>query len=144
MPIIQADLIPTGKGICNSQINAIQLQKQDGEKQTSIKRYRHTNKPRKAQGPKTWRSRKDPFENVWQKIQLRLELNPGLTAKGLLEGIMKEQPEKFTFGQLRTLQRRVADWRKKQLQQAKNNQLMILPNEESTHNYLSTVMNAAN
>ena len=50
---------------------------------------------------------------------MQLELNPGLTAKGLLESLVKENAEQFSMKYLRTMQRRVAEWR---MQQIKVNQ----------------------
>src|SRR5438045_2984203 len=35
--------------------------------------------------PRTWRTRKDPFEEVWPEILLRLQRDPDSTAKSLME-----------------------------------------------------------
>jgi hypothetical protein len=58
-----------------------------------------------------WRTRKDPFEDVWSLLRTWLEAEPDLTAKQLLDQLHEERPGAFTNGQLRTLQRRVKDWR---------------------------------
>ena len=42
-----------------------------------------TNKPKKPSGPRTWRTRKDPFEAVEGRLKLLVELNPLTTAKSL-------------------------------------------------------------
>ena len=60
---------------------------------------------------RTWRTRKDPFDNVWDEIQLRLELMPETTGKSIIEWLMVKYPNQFTLAQTRTLQRRVRDWR---------------------------------
>ena len=50
-----------------------------------MQEYRRTKKPRKSVVYKTWRTRKDPFEKVWDDLQLRLTINPNRTAKSLME-----------------------------------------------------------
>ena len=82
---------------------------------SKIRRYRNTKKPRKKLEKRTWRTRKDPFENVWDRIRLQLELNPELTAKSFLENLIKENSDEFNIKQLRTLQRQVTCWRVGQL-----------------------------
>lgn len=58
-----------------------------------------------------WRTRKDVFEEDWDKIEQMLEINPGLEAKTIFDSLQREQPGKFTDNQLRTLQRRIKKWR---------------------------------
>ena len=65
--------------------------------------------------PRTWRTRADPFEDVWDEIRARLESSPELTAKALLKGLQLNYPGQFGHGQLRTLQRRVSEWRRQAL-----------------------------
>lgn len=82
------------------------------------RRYcRRTNKPRKPLGLRTWRTRKDPFDTVWDQLQLRLEIDPSYSAKVLLEELIKEQPHQFNMSHLRTLQRKTAKWRRDYLTQ---------------------------
>ena len=61
--------------------------------------------------PRTWRTREDPFETVWDEVVQKLELIPGLQAKTLFEDLQRRYPGRFSDGQLRTLQRRVKTWR---------------------------------
>jgi len=61
--------------------------------------------------PHNWRTRKDPFENVWHDVLRWLQSDPDITAKDLFERIQYENPGRFPNGQLRTLQRRVKEWR---------------------------------
>ncbi len=68
-------------------------------------------KPRKKMGPRTWRTRKDPFENGWLKVVEWLEAEPDASAKTLLPRLQVEYPGQYNHGQLRTLQRRVKAWR---------------------------------
>jgi len=57
------------------------------------------------------RTREDPFDGDWEWCRGQLELNGGLQAKTLLEALQREHPGRYQDGQLRTLQRRVKQWR---------------------------------
>ena len=60
-----------------------------------------------------WRTREDPFKNVWTDILLWLQSSPDSTAKSLFQRLKRERPEQlFVDGQLRTLQRRISEWRR--------------------------------
>lgn len=61
--------------------------------------------------PRTWRTRKDPFEEVWPEILLWLQADPDATAKSLMDRLQQAYPGRYPEGQLRTMQRRVRDWR---------------------------------
>ncbi len=70
-------------------------------------------RPTHRAGPKPerhWRTRRDPFEEVWPRIVTWLETEPERTAKELLERVRAEGAE-LSPSQLRTLQRRVKEWR---------------------------------
>lgn len=58
-----------------------------------------------------WRTRGDPFADVWDEVASYLETNHGLEAKTLFEWLQRRYPGRFPDGQLRTLQRRVRVWR---------------------------------
>ncbi|MCB1740001.1 MAG: transposase family protein [Gammaproteobacteria bacterium] len=66
---------------------------------------------RKPMARRTWRTRVDPFEKVWPKMLVWLENDPDRTAKELFARLREENPSAFRAGQLRTLQRRVKEWR---------------------------------
>ena len=67
---------------------------------------------RKVEGKtRWWRSREDPFKDVWTEILLWLQSNPDCTAKSLFQRLKEKHPAQFTDGQLRTLQRRIKEWR---------------------------------
>jgi len=69
-------------------------------------------KPRRSDvKPHTWRTRPDPYEEVWPLLQQWLNEEPHATAKGLFRRLNTEMPNRFKPGQYRTLQRRVKDWR---------------------------------
>lgn len=59
-----------------------------------------------------WRTREDPFEAVWPSVCEWLETDPDQTAKALFQRLQRESPDAFSDGQLRTLQRRVKQWRR--------------------------------
>ncbi|MBN2270424.1 MAG: hypothetical protein JXN61_07415 [Sedimentisphaerales bacterium] len=61
--------------------------------------------------PRYWRTRRGPFETVWYEVLRRLQESPEITAKELFERLQCEYPGRFADGQLRTLQRRVREWR---------------------------------
>ena len=58
-----------------------------------------------------WRTREDPFEEVWEELGRKLKTNPGLEAKTLFDELQRRYPGRFADGQLRTLQRHVKRWR---------------------------------
>ena len=66
---------------------------------------------KKASGPRTWRTRKDPFEKVWPVVEQWLNEEAGANAKDLFQRLQASTPDAFQPGQLRTLQRRVRQWR---------------------------------
>ena len=72
---------------------------------------RPTHRPA-AQAPRCWRTRRDPFETTWPRVVQWLEAEPDRTAKELFDRLRREHPGMFVPGQLRTLQRRVKDWRR--------------------------------
>lgn len=74
--------------------------------------YRRTKKP---SAPHTWRTRKDPFEDVWVQVCLLLKIDPGRTAKEIFQELQSRHPGRFDNGQLRTLQRRIKEWRREAL-----------------------------
>lgn len=78
----------------------------------TARKYRKSGKlPSESAAPHVWRTRRDPFEEVWDGIAALLEMNPGLEAKTLFADLQRRYPGRFGDGQLRTLQRRVKVWR---------------------------------
>jgi hypothetical protein len=70
----------------------------------------HRPKPR----PKTvryWRTRKDPFRDVWSQVLAWLETEPERSGTEVFDRLRSEHPGAFTDGQLRTLQRKLKSWR---------------------------------
>lgn len=70
--------------------------------------------PSQSRSERTWRTRPDPFEHVWDRKVVPLlqgDERGKLQAKTVLELLAAEFPGDFDDGQLRTLQRRMRDWR---------------------------------
>jgi hypothetical protein len=83
-----------------------------GMDEKTARKYRKQGKlPSEIKGDHIWRTRKDPFDDIWDGMKLMLEINPGLEAKTLFDDLQRRQPGRFADGQLRTLQRRVKYWR---------------------------------
>ena len=66
---------------------------------------------RRARATRTWRTRPDPFEGVWCEVLSWLQQQPDATAAELMDRLILRYPERYSRGQLRTLQRRVSQWR---------------------------------
>ena len=58
-----------------------------------------------------WLTRPDIFTPVWPEIAAMLEATPALEAKTLMAWLTERQPESFQEKHLRTLQRRLKQWR---------------------------------
>lgn len=79
----------------------------------TARRYRNMRRlpSEKPDAPRTWRTRSDPFVEVWPEVAEQLAQEPGLQAKTLWEWLRQKYSGRFDDGQLRTLQRRIHDWR---------------------------------
>jgi hypothetical protein len=76
------------------------------------RKYRELGKlPSEVAPEHTWRTRPDPFADVWEEVHAHLEREPGLEAKTLFEWLQETHPGRFSDGQLRTFQRGVKAWR---------------------------------
>jgi len=90
---------------------AVSGAKADMDEKTARK-YRDLGKlPSEIKVDHTWRTREDPFTEVWEGVKGKLKINPGFEAKTLFEDLQRRYPGDFADGQLRTLQRRVKIWR---------------------------------
>ncbi len=86
----------------------------DSSPRPAVRQYRRNKTPR---APRTWRTRPDPFAEVWDELQSQLAQTPELTAKELFEDLQLRYPGRYDRRQLRTLQRRVKAWRAQQAAQ---------------------------
>jgi hypothetical protein len=60
---------------------------------------------------RSWKTRPDPFAEVWEQIVEQLRNAPRLQAHTLFADLQRRFPGRFADGQLRTLQRRLKQWR---------------------------------
>lgn len=70
--------------------------------------------PSETKPPRHWRTRLEPFEGVWESELVSLlerDTERVLQATTLLEWLEEHYGGRFAAGQLRTLQRRVREWR---------------------------------
>jgi hypothetical protein len=80
----------------------------------SARKWGHGSYPSQRHKPHTWRTRSDPFAEVFESevAPLLAEDSQGiLEATTLLAELNRRHPGQFSEGQLRTLQRRVRQWR---------------------------------
>jgi Mu transposase-like protein len=81
------------------------------DRKTARKYVRAGLLPSELRKPHTWRTRADPFAEDWPILAATLEEAPELEARTLLDHLVGLKPDAYTVGQLRTLQRRVREWR---------------------------------
>jgi hypothetical protein len=78
----------------------------------TARKYRRLGRvPSELTPEKRWRTREDPFQEVWEEVRSLLEVNPGLEGKTIFEYLQRRYSGRYAEGQLRTLQRRVKVWR---------------------------------
>jgi hypothetical protein len=83
-----------------------------GMSERTARKYRGLGKlPSEVGAAHTWRTRADRFEAVWPEVEVLLDQDSGLQAKTVFEELRRRHPGRFQAGQLRTLQRRLRDWR---------------------------------
>ena len=90
---------------------AIAAAKSGMDPKTARKYERLGQLPSEVKCEHTWRTREDPFADVWPEVRNQLETNPGLEAKTIFEYLQRTYPGRYGDGQLRTLQRRIKTWR---------------------------------
>lgn len=80
----------------------------------TARRWQRGPLPSEKDSQRTWRTRTDPFAEVWsEEIEplLRKDTGGALQATTVLEWLDERHPGRFSQAQLRTLQRRFRDWR---------------------------------
>lgn len=85
-----------------------------GMSERTARTWQHGPLPSATTTSRSWRTRPDPFVDVWAaKIEplLVADSDGKLEAKTIFEELCRLQPDAFEPGQLRTLQRRVRVWR---------------------------------
>ena len=74
-------------------------------------RQRKYRRSEKFKGPRTYRTRKDPFEAVWDEVCEWLKIQPERTGRSVFDELQQRYPGQFTDSQLRTLHRHIQVWR---------------------------------
>ena len=111
--------------VTDAQVRVMRQKRMEGKTQESAaaagdmsvrtaREWENGSMPSQSKPTRHWRTRGDPFARVWDS-----EVVPLLTLddKGVLEGttvldwLREQHPGAYDWGQLRTLQRRVRDWR---------------------------------
>jgi hypothetical protein len=67
--------------------------------------------PSQRKSPRKYRTRVDPFADVWNDVEQLLYAEPGLKAVTLFGDLQRQHPGKFDESTRRTFERRVANWR---------------------------------
>lgn len=78
---------------------------------TARKYLKQRQLPSRMKQSRRYRTRHDPFAEVWPRIVELLTVSSELEAKTIFEYLQNEYPGRFENGQLRTLQRHMRQWR---------------------------------
>jgi hypothetical protein len=111
--------------VTDEQVRLLRQKMSEGKKQRAAamaagvsdrtaRRWRAGPLPSATKKPRDWRTRADPFADVWEPVLLPLleaDTEGVFEATTLLEVLQERDPLRYGAGQLRTLQRRVSDWR---------------------------------
>ncbi|MCB2204504.1 IS21 family transposase [bacterium] len=81
------------------------------DEKTARKCLRSGKLPSESQPDRSWRTREDPFAEDWAEVTDLLENEEELQAKTIFAFLQRRSPGKYQDGQLRTLQRRIKQWR---------------------------------
>ena len=80
----------------------------------TARRWQRGPLPSETKQPRRWRTRRDPFAEVWAEAVVPLlerDRDRMLQATTVLAWLEERYPGRFSEGQLRTMQRRLRDWR---------------------------------
>ena len=78
----------------------------------TARKYRQLGRlPSEVASERTWRTRKDPFAEVWPEVHEQLQEASGLEAKTLFAWLQTKYSGQFDDSQLRSFQRGVKRWR---------------------------------
>jgi hypothetical protein len=80
----------------------------------SSQKWQHGAMPSQTKKARTWRTRQDPFVDVWDPVivpLLKADADGGLQGTTIIDMLSLQRPGQFGAAHLRTLQRRMRDWR---------------------------------
>ncbi len=78
---------------------------------TGTRQRRRYRRSEKFKGPRTYRTRPDPFETVWDEVCQWLVVPPERTGRSVFDELRQRYPGQFADGQLRTLHLHIQLWR---------------------------------
>ena len=102
---LRSDLSTCGAGDDEATADTIVRLRPDG---TPKRKYRRTEK---SKGPRTYRSRPDPFAAVWDEVCQWLVVQPERTGRSVFDELQQHYPGQYPDTQIRTLQRHIQLWR---------------------------------
>jgi len=80
--------------------------------ENTARKYINSGKlPSQSMAERNWKTRKDPFEDVFPEVEQMLKINSGLETKTIFDYLQRKYEGGFQDGQLRTLQRKVKNWK---------------------------------
>ena len=83
-----------------------------GMDEKTARKYRDLERlPSQTKRERTWKTRKDAFEEGWPEILGILERDEAVEAKTIFDYLERQYPDRYPAGGLRTLQRRIKTWR---------------------------------
>jgi transposase len=83
-----------------------------GMDEKTARKYRDSGMlPSQVKPARTWRTRKDAFEDLWPGVQEILERDEAIEAKTVFDYLCRQNPGRFQEGEVRSLQRRIKVWR---------------------------------
>ena len=98
-------LLSRGCSLCEAATRA-------GVTEKTARRYRRLGKlPSEIESVRGWRTREDPFDEVWPGVVELLKVNPRLQGTTVLQWLRREHSAEFDESHLRSLQRRMKQWR---------------------------------
>lgn len=80
-------------------------------RQTAAKYYSESKLPSEMVAARTWHTRLCPFTEVWVDVESLLKECPGIGSLSIFNELNERYDNRFNRGQLRTLQRKVKQWR---------------------------------
>lgn len=100
--------LPTGEALVGDSDKRLPATTAETTTKVQKRKYHRTEK---SLGPRTWRTRLDPFAEVAAELHQWFLAAPDCTAKSLLQDLQERYPDRYPDHLLRTLQRRVQIWR---------------------------------
>jgi hypothetical protein len=98
--------------LLNKGISQVTAAAKAGMSERTARKYiRSGQMPSATKAPRSWRTRSDPFADVWSEVEALLRQDGGLEAKTVWGELNERYPGRFGEGTLRTLQRRFKTWR---------------------------------